>query len=139
MRKSVLTKNKVSMLMLAVIVVGFWAGGFQLPLSMNLYSPPAAYMSPSNARVFVYGQVVYENGTFASDVPVRLFATDELLEDIVLTDHEGIFRSLLQFEAGQIISVMIDEQRLSPENHQNFIIYDVEDNTDYWIGTYVMP
>lgn len=122
-------------MMLIVIGLGFYTGAIHIPFSLDVYSPPAAFMSPSRATGRVYGRAVYENGTAAKDIRVRLFATDQLIEDIVFTDEEGYFMSDEEFCDGQIITIAFGEEYRA---YQSFIPYDMEYDFTYDMGTFVV-
>jgi hypothetical protein len=103
---------------------------------MNFYSPPAA-MAPRSAEARVYGRIVYENGTGAAYIEVRLFATDQLIEDHVVTDDQGYFLSSKMFRVGQYISVLVEGVELYRD--AVFVPYDVMDKDDFDLGTFVVP
>jgi hypothetical protein len=125
--------------MFVMILFGFTVFGGVGPFSIGEYAPMPAYLSPFDTEVFVYGQVTFANGTYAIGIEVRLFATDQLIEDIVFTDHMGFFISSVKFKTGQIISVTIGNEMIYPEEHQyNFIKYDAREYEDWWLGTYVL-
>jgi hypothetical protein len=128
--------------MFVIIVLTVYYGGIELPLSVGYYSPPAAFMAPiqERGRVYVTGRIVHQNESLAVNVTIRLFATDELIEDFVVTDDQGEFISNVRFEAGQIITVRYEGRLLTPSQHQqNFIQYDAPDRETVWIGTYYLP
>lgn len=122
--------------MLLVIGVAFYIGAIQLPLSMNVYSPPAAYLSPSRSEGRVYGRVLYLNDTPAVGIEIRLFATDQLIEDRVTTDYDGYFMSNVFFDAGQIITVSFVGLEL--QRFQEFVPYDMQDDFEFFIGLFVI-
>ena len=68
----------------------------------------------------------------ARGVSIDLFATDGLLHDIVTTNDEGRFYSMVKFESGQIMRVDILEQRFT-----RFIDYFVEGGT-FNLGTFII-
>jgi hypothetical protein len=124
--------------MLLLILSVFYIGGISVPLSVNEYSPPAAYFgrAPDN-KIHVYGDVLYENNSAAAGIEVRLFATDELIEDYVITDINGRFFSSVAFNSGQLITVSYNGVRLSERGL--FIDYNASPNIDYYMGTFVVP
>jgi len=120
--------------MLLMIGFGTYYGGFQLPMSMSYYSPPAAiYMRDSAENVIVCGEATYLNNTPVEGVSVRLFATDELVSDILTTDVNGVFRSNIQFSAGQILTIYFEKY---DSRFSVFIPYDAVDVFD--LGTFVI-
>jgi hypothetical protein len=113
---------------------------YDAPLSMNVYSPLPAMMSPWSDRVTVTGRITYANGTAAASIQVTLFATDELIKDIVITNWDGYFTSSIKFDTGQIITVKVDNKKLLLDNMEPFINYDVQDSQGpFWLGTFVIP
>ena len=61
--------------------------------------------------IHVTGFVYWSNGTPAEGVEVRIFATDELTSEIVLTHMDGQFRSNQTYEAGQVLVLTVMAQR----------------------------
>jgi hypothetical protein len=123
-------------MMLVLIGMTFYVGGVQIPLSFNFYSPPAVFMAPMMSEGRVFGRIVYENGTPAADITVRIFATDQLIEDYVTTDHDGYFISTKWFEAGQIVRVEFEGVELEP--YQDFMDYRLDQDFLYDLGTFVI-
>lgn len=112
---------------------------YYTPLTMNVYSPLPAMMSPFSDRVNVEGRIMYINKTPVIGVEVTLFATDELVLDSVFTDDYGNFISAIKFDTGQIITVTIDGQRLRIGYDEPFIDYDATDSMGpFWLGTFIM-
>ena len=124
------------MLLLLLAIVGAM---YVSPLMMNTYSPLPALMSPWSDRVHVYGQVVYENQTPAVGVDVKMFATDELITDIVYTDSDGYFISSVLFDTGQVITVTINGERVRVGNAEPFVDYNAQENQGpFWIGIFII-
>ena len=140
--KSHLTKRAADLLMIVVIGMALYLGGILAPMMGGFYSPPASYLSPYRENhVTVYGRVIYDNGTPVSNLTVRVFATDELVEDFSITNAYGYFVSHAKFRSGQLITVSAGGVRLeriedgvaAPEA---FIDYDASTDTD--LGTYLL-
>jgi hypothetical protein len=132
--------------MLIVIGAGFYYGGIHLPMQFNFYSPPAAWWhnirdAPEAApapeapsAVQVYGRVYWDNMTLASFIEIRIFATDELFEEIVPTDEFGVFYSTNAYDTGQIVTLWYGEYRLYGND---FIYYDAV--SPFYLGEFVIP
>ncbi len=89
-----------------------------MPLYSGTYSAaPALLMSgrdPTGVYGFVYQEPFNETTgewTSASGVNVRIFATDELVSEIVVTDSEGRFRGQRTYRPGQVVTLTIEGQR----------------------------
>jgi hypothetical protein len=83
---------------------------FYAPVVYDVYSSaPALVIRGYNVRV--EGFVYWSNYTPASEVEVRIFATDELTSEIILTDVDGWFYSEQRYEAGQVLVLTITGQR----------------------------
>ena len=83
---------------------------FYSPLLLGEYSAaPAIVMH--GADIHVTGFVYWSNYTPASEVEVRIFATDELTSETVLTGVNGRFHSEQAYEAGQVLVLTIIGQR----------------------------
>ena len=124
------------MLLLLLLSIGAL---YITPLSMNVYSPLPAMMSPWSDRVQVYGNVVYENMTPAVGVEVRIFGTDDLQTEIVHTDSDGYFISSFRYDTGQVITIAIDGLRTKIDNQEPFIDYNArEDEGPFYLGTFVI-
>ncbi|MHA2377065.1 MAG: hypothetical protein ACXAB9_12930, partial [Candidatus Thorarchaeota archaeon] len=68
----------------------------------------------TNLQGFVYQEPFNETTgewTPAANASVRIFATDELIIEIVVTDSEGRFRSQLAYRPGQVVTLTIEGQR----------------------------
>jgi len=121
--------------MLIIIGFGFYQGGLNIPLSMDFYSPPAAiYMEDRAAVVRVFGDVFYVNGTPADGIAVRLFATDQLIENNLFTDSDGFFISTEYFEAGQILTIVMDNDY--SKRFSVFVGYTTVD--DFYLGMFII-
>lgn len=112
------SKSKVLALMLCFIGITA-VSMFQLPMQMSYYSPAPAAMYGGDL-VYVEGYVYYLDETDLSlkiparEVEVRIFATDELFDEYIFTDGEGFFYSLERYEAGQVLTLTIEEKRFYP-------------------------
>jgi len=112
---------------------------YYAPLAMNVYSPLPAMMSPNQARVQVEGRIVDTEGLPVGGVEVTLFATDDLMTDVVYTNDNGHFLSNLRFNAGQVITVSVNNTLLREGGTMPFVKYDVqEDWGPIWLGTFVI-
>ncbi|MFW9966756.1 MAG: hypothetical protein ACFFEA_06330 [Candidatus Thorarchaeota archaeon] len=103
------------MLIVLFITVG---GLFFVPIYYRTYSAAPALLLSGGDSTDVYGYVYQEpfndttgEWTPAVNVSVRIFATDELFSEIVLTDSEGRFRSYSSYRSGQVVTLTIEEQR----------------------------
>lgn len=115
------------------------------PMQMGLYSalPAALY---GGAPVKVSGNLEYANGTPVVGAEIRIFATDELIEEFMITDENGYFESIWYYESGQIITVEYNGIRIYPRMVPTaapapfaFIEYDVQDlEGPYWLGIYIV-
>ncbi len=102
-----------------VIVILITVGGlFFTPVFLGTYSAaPALLMSggeTTSLHGFVYQEPFNETTgewTPAANVSVRIFATDELVIEIVETDSEGRFRSQHAYRPGQVVTLTIEGQR----------------------------
>lgn len=112
---------------------------YYTPMAMNVYSPLPAMMSPNQARVHVEGRIVDIEGLPVGGVEVTLFATDELVTDVVYTNDDGHFLSNLRFDVGQVITVSVNGTLLREGGAMPFVEYDVqEDWGPFWLGTFVI-
>lgn len=103
----------------------------QFAISEDVYSPLPALMR-EGAQIHVYGDVWCYNETTeypAFNTSVRIFATDELKSEIVFTDMDGYFMSTSTYEAGQILTITILDNR-----HEVFIGYNEID--DFYLGRF---
>lgn len=103
----------------------------QFAISEDVYSPLPALMQ-EGAQIHVYGDVWYFNETIeypAFNVSVRIFATDELKSEVVFTDADGYFLSILTYEAGQILTITIRDYR-----YETFIGYN--ELSDFYLGRF---
>jgi hypothetical protein len=83
---------------------------FYAPVMHDEYSAaPALFMG--GADIHVTGFVYWSNYTPAEGVEVRIFATDELTSETVLTYVDGQFYSGQRYEAGQVLVLTIIGQR----------------------------
>jgi hypothetical protein len=91
---------------------------FTAPVFLSEYSPPAAVILRGEPA-YVRGHVYRWNATNetsgdwipASNVSVRLFATDELISEIVTTNEEGTFWAEQSYRSGQVLTLTIEGQR----------------------------
>lgn len=111
----------------------------QFAISEDVYSPFPALMQ-EGAQVHVFGNVLFYNMTHpvfedvsreypAPNISVRIFATDELKSEVAITDIDGYFLSTLTYEAGQILTVTILDNR-----YEKFIGYNEID--DFYLGRF---
>jgi len=128
-------------MLMFVLLILFSAYMFYEPVYLNQYSPLPSMVWQGDT-VIVTGQIIYENGTPVSDIEVVLYGVDELLKDKVMTDSDGLFRSNIRFEAGQIITVTVQDMMLYPSsshgNEQPFVNYDADYDSDFWLGVFVL-
>lgn len=83
---------------------------FYAPVMDDTYcAAPALVIRGYN--VHVEGFVYRSNCTPAAGVEVRIFATDELTSETVLTDVDGRFYGEQRYEAGQVLVLTIMGQR----------------------------
>ena len=91
---------------------------FLTPLSTGTYAAAPALLIPSSG-VTVRGNVyqwhiVNETSGYwepASGINVRIFATDELESEIVITNERGTFYGNRTYESGQVLTLTIENQR----------------------------
>ena len=91
---------------------------FITPLSTGEYAVAPALLIPGS-RVTVRGNVyqwhiVNETSGYwepAGGINVRIFATDELVSEIVTTNDEGRFYGNRTYESGQVLTLTIKEHR----------------------------
>lgn len=101
-----------------------------LPLMNQVYSPFASVFddimdaplmgpweqeqgAPPAPNYRIKGQILFTNGSAAQSVEVRIFATDELTSEYVLTDLLGYFYSQQGYSDGQVLTIEVSEQRFS--------------------------
>lgn len=86
---------------------------FYAPVMYSEYSPAPALLigGYSGYNAHVEGFVYWSNYTPASEVEVRIFATDELTSETILTDVDGRFYGEQRYEAGQVLVLTIIGQR----------------------------
>ena len=102
-----------------VIVLLVTVGGlFFVPIYTGTYSAAPALFLSGGESTGIYGFVYQEpfnettgEWTPAAGISVRIFATDELFSETVLTDHEGEFRSHSDYRSGQVLTLTIEGQR----------------------------
>ena len=121
-----------------MIFIGSNASMFQLTVFSDSYAPLPALMQEGE-QIYVYGDVWYYNTTHpvfgdayeypASNISVRIFATDELKSETVITDIDGFFLSTLTYEAGQILTITILDDR-----YEKFIGYN--EIGDFYLGKF---
>lgn len=109
--------SRISVLLVMILIVGVSFDQLALmSVTQDAYAPGA--IIPMEGResieyVIVYGRVFYFNETLGYDLPVvnirvRLWATDELFEDIIWADNDGKYESIAVFRVGQLITLMIE-------------------------------
>ena len=115
-----------------IFLLGFLVVGLlvALPLMNQVYSPFASVLddfmdapmmgpweqeqgAPSIPNYRIKGQIVFANGSAVQSVEVRIFATDELTSEYVLTDLLGYFYSQNWYYDGQVLIIEVAEQRFS--------------------------
>lgn len=86
---------------------------FYAPVMYGEYSPAPALLfgGYSGYNVRVEGFVYWSNYTPAAGVEVRIFATDELTSETVLSDVDGQFYGEQRYESGQVLVLTIIGQR----------------------------
>ncbi|MFQ5831369.1 MAG: hypothetical protein ACE5H4_01550 [Candidatus Thorarchaeota archaeon] len=102
--------------MLVIIVTS--GSMFTAPVLLGEYSPAPALVIGGRPAV-VRGHVYRWNATDetsgdwipAVNVDVRIFATDELISEIVTTDAEGVFWAGQSYRSGQVLTLTIEGQR----------------------------
>lgn len=128
-----------------IFLLGFLIVGLlvALPLINQVYSPfasvfddimDAPLMGPweqeqGAPRIPTYkikGQILFANGSAVQSVEVRIFATDELTSEYVLTDLLGYFYSQQGYSDGQVLAITVLEQRISV-----FLPYTISDYDEY--------
>lgn len=82
--------------------------------------------------VKVYGYVFWFNETSGQDMPVnnfkvRIWATDELFDDVVWTDNNGRYESTVVFRVGQLVTLLVEG---SDVRHIRFISYHAVDTCE---------
>lgn len=132
-RKALLSRLLVFLGMILIIGISF----NQLSLmsfSQDVYAPGAPVLMEGGREsveyVIVYGYVFRFNTTLGYDMPVvdvkvRLWATDELFEDVVWTDNDGRYESTVVFRVGQLVSVLVEGTR-----YVRFISYHAVDTCE---------
>lgn len=113
--KRLLSRVVIPIMLLAVFLLSF-SGLNTFSIFMSEYSSGAApqYQNREGAEVIVYGYVFNATKvgyTPVSDIKVRLYATDEFIEEIVYTNFNGMYTSTKSFKPAQLITVMINGER----------------------------
>lgn len=101
-----------------LVILSTFSMMFLTPLSTGSYAAAPALLIPGRG-VGVKGNVyswhiVNETSGYwdpASGINVRIFATDELVSEIVTTNEEGTFYGNRTYESGQVLTLTIDEHR----------------------------
>lgn len=126
----------MNIIMLLLVISAIYTIGFEAPMQLSYYSP-IVEMAPrwGEMSVPVYGRVMTQGGNDTliplASIIVRLFGTDDFLEDVVFTDAEGYFYSEIDFKNGQIIKVSV-----GGKNFQRFIDYDASELYD--LGVFIV-
>lgn len=101
-----------------LVILSTFSVMFLTPLSTGTYAAAPALLIPSSG-VTVRGNVyqwhiVNETSGYwepASGINVRIFATDELESEIVITNERGTFYGNRTYESGQVLTLTIENQR----------------------------
>lgn len=108
---------KLGVVLLVIVAFAFGNSSMMFTTySSGEYSPFPAMMddimNPEKAiqRVRISGWVLYKTNMPVEFTEVTLFAADDLLSEIVITNEDGIFFSTLYFSTGQLIRVSILEK-----------------------------
>ncbi|MHA2378753.1 MAG: hypothetical protein ACXADS_05720 [Candidatus Thorarchaeota archaeon] len=91
---------------------------FTAPVLFSEYSPAPALILRGQPA-YVRGQVYRWNASNeasgewipAVGIDVRIFATDELISEVVTTDDEGTFWAEQSYRSGQVLTLTIEGQR----------------------------
>jgi hypothetical protein len=113
-----LPRRGIALLLIFLIIVVTSGSMFTAPVFLSEYSPPAAIVLRGESA-YVRGHVYHwnaTNGTSGEWIPavgvdVRIFATDELISEIVTTNELGIFWANQSYRSGQVLTLTIEGQR----------------------------
>jgi hypothetical protein len=105
---------------------------FFVPLSTNIYSAAPALIAP-RFGTSVSGDIYQWNASIDSDgdwnpavnVSVRIFATDQLISEIVPTNQRGRFYGQNTYDSGQVLTLTIQSERF-----RTFIPYFARGSVD---------
>jgi len=125
--RSNLVKGLTTLGLIAVLLISYQSFNMSA-FTGDWYAPGAAAPMQSLESVFIYGTVFSWNDTIGDYIPViniqiRIWATDELVEDIITTDSTGRYESNIKFWTGQLITLTIGNERFT-----RFISYHAEDS-----------
>lgn len=133
-RKALLSRLLVFLVMILIIGVSFNQLSF-MSVTQDAYAPGVAI--PMGGResveyVIIYGYVFWHNETSGQDRPikgfkVRIWATDELFDDVVWTDNSGRYESAVVFKVGQLVTLMVEGSSI---RHIRFISYHAVDTCE---------
>lgn len=121
---------------------------FFIPIQMGTYSPFSSFIydimpspAPTKPQCYVSGDVLLSNGTKAINIQIKLYGTDDMREEFVVTDENGYFISNLRYSTGQVIAVSYNNKILIPrfgELFDSFITYDAVDNSIIYLGEFIV-
>lgn len=113
-----LPRRGIAFLLIVLIIFVTSGSMFTAPVFFGEYSPAPALIlrgEPAYVRGYVYrwNATNETSGEWipASNVSVRIFATDELISEIVTTDEEGAFWAGQSYRSGQVLTLTIEGQR----------------------------
>jgi hypothetical protein len=107
-----------AILLMLLVILSTFSVMFYSPVSTGTYAAAPALLIPSSG-VAVRGNVyqwhiVNETSGYwdsAGGINVRIFATDELVSEIVATNVRGTFYGNRTYESGQVLTLTIKDQR----------------------------
>lgn len=135
-------------MMIIAIIMGaaFYGLGYQYPMSVGEYAPPAAYFHQGD-MVHLEGRLVYANGSPAANITVGIYATDELRGEECVTVWNGRFVTYERYEAGQMIRVsrLVWVADLQSGIHAEwerlgtvFVDYEADSDRLFFLGEFVI-
>lgn len=103
--------------MLAVLFITI-SGLFYVPLSTNIYAAAPALIAPRfgttvSGEIYQWNASIEPEGDWspAVNVSVRIFATDQLISEIVTTNDRGRFYAQNTYDSGQVLTLTVEGQR----------------------------
>jgi len=113
-----LPRRGIAFILILIIIFVTSGSMFTAPVFLSEYSPAPALILPGEPA-YVRGHVYRWNATNeasgewipAAGVDVRIFATDELISEIVTANEEGIFWAGQSYRSGQVLTLTIEGQR----------------------------